>query len=341
MTSREKRPYKLLINTLQRLDYWLQRDGVTRVIVAAETIAEIKNQTLPNHVEIIPQKRTGKRKLLRGRRHYDEQRLRLATWTKDRLDENALPFVACCTSGAVDLKIADYWLKIQAGDWVVFPAGIPKQDGSEPHFYEDYTGRSGDVLWIYSGITRFDGLNCWICRSIGEEHYKFRESDCRIEKPLLAQVFDGFCDEALGARREEYLQRMLSLVLFVLRGEIEAGNVLRRTRKLHLEKAGEISDPISEAIEYIEGNLHQHLTIDKIARQVMVSPATFTRHFKRETGKTFQQYHTERRLEIARQLLKNSNLTITDICARVGLKRGQLWALFIREHGCSPSEYRK
>jgi len=333
-------PYLPLVSTLKRLESWLEHDGTSRFVVAEPTIKKLKAQGLPDHIKVIPKRRRGKRKALRTRRNYNEIRAKLAVWPDDHLDENALPFVTCCTSGEADLVIADYVLRCRAGDWVFFPAGIPKQDGSKPHLEGKSEGRKGDVLWINAGATRYGGLSCWICRSDDKEHYKPRETDCRIESPFLAQLFNGFCEEVQGAKRTEVMVKLLSFILFLICKEIDAGNVSQGARNLRRDGEAGVDDPITQSMFYIDENLHQHLTIDKVARQVAVSPATFTRHFKERTGSTFYEYQTKRRMETAEILLKTTSLTVLQVCQRVGLQYGQLRKLFLKKHGCSPSKYR-
>jgi len=330
-----------LISTLKRLESWLERDDTSRIMVAEPTIEKFKAQHFPHHVEVIYKERIGKRKALRGRRNYNEARPVLALWPEDKLDESALPLVACCIRGAVDFTIADYVLKINAGDWVVFPPGVPKQDGNDPHFEGDSEKRSGDVLWMRTGVARSDGLSLWACRSEDWKHSKLKGFRCRIEDHFLAQLFNGFCDEIQNARRPGVLRRLLPLILYILRAETSAGTVSHESMEWCYNSQGDRSTPIAEALSYIDGNLDRHLTIEKVAQHIAVSPATFTRYFKKETGETFGSYQQRRRMEIAEGLLETTNLTVLHICQRIGLQYSQMRKLFQKKHGLSPVEYRQ
>jgi AraC-like DNA-binding protein len=339
--ARLKKPlFSPLQQALQQLEVCRVHSGAARVIVAAPTVRELKRRGVPEHVRVLCKKRRGPRVPVRGRRHYHESQLHLAHWPEDGLVEGAVPSLACVLSGEADFNVADYVLCCRAGDWVMFPAGVPKQDGKRSHFEGDPVGRFGEVLWIYTANCD-SGLSCWICRSQGEHCVKPAEAHCRVEHRLLAQLFNGFCAEALELGRPQIIEHLLGLIMALLRDEITTGNALKEWGKPRYQNKDGQSGPIAEALAYITENLDAHLTIDKVARAVNLSPATFTRRFKEETGQTFQQYQTQQRMEIAEELLTAAERPLTYVCRRVGLKYGQLWSLFQQRHGCSPSEFRR
>jgi AraC-like DNA-binding protein len=325
---------------LSQLEAWLARDGASRIIVAKRSLQELKAQRLPQHINVTPKKRVGKRIATRGRRNYYESRGKLATWPDDAQDENSIPSIACMLSGQAEFHIADYLISCRAGDCLLIPPAVPKQDGSKSHFEGDPTGRACEILWIYTGITQTDGISCWICRSEGSSHLKPENSSCRIEHRFLAQLFNQFCSETLTTSRPEIVERLFALVLLLIRSEIEAGKALEDWGRPRYQGTDKQKSPITQALAYIEEHLDEHLTIEKVARQVILSPATFTRHFKQETGQTFTEYQTQFRLKVAEKLLLTTDIPLSQICSRIGLKYGQMWSLFQKAHGCSPSEFR-
>lgn len=329
-----------LIEALQRTEFWLTRDNASRIIVAQPSLKQMKQQKLPDHVRITPKKLKGPRQPVRGRRHYNQQHLKLARWPNDAMDENDLPFILCVISGQAEFRIADYMLHCSVGDWIFVPADIPKQDGSEPHFEGDPARRQCDVLWIFGEMGRDEGLKCWICRSKELEHFQEKKANCRIDKPFLAQLFNGFCEEIQEAHRPELVTYFLRGVLLLMRSEIEANNGWFGATK-QITESETPRDPIEEAQHYISTNIHRHLTINAVAHQVLISPATLTRHFPKRTGQTFNEFLNAQRLRIASELLTETNLPISIIGEKVGLKYGQLRILFQQNHHCSPGEFRK
>ena len=85
----------------------------------------------------------------------------------------------------------------------------------------------------------------------------------------------------------------------------------------------------------------ERLTVADLARVAGVSPAHFSREFRRSFGESPHRYLLTRRLERAAALLRNTDRPVTDICFSVGLTSvGSFTTSFGRIHGMSPAAYR-
>jgi AraC-like DNA-binding protein len=83
------------------------------------------------------------------------------------------------------------------------------------------------------------------------------------------------------------------------------------------------------------------LDVPALARAAHLSPAHFSREFRREFGETPHQYLLTRRLERAAALLCNTDRAVADICLAVGLRSvGSFTTSFGRAYGLSPTAYR-
>jgi AraC-like DNA-binding protein len=83
------------------------------------------------------------------------------------------------------------------------------------------------------------------------------------------------------------------------------------------------------------------LDVSALARAAHLSPAHFSREFRRSFGETPHQYLLTRRLERATALLRNTDRTVADICFTVGLSSvGSFTSSFGRTFGLSPTAYR-
>jgi len=83
------------------------------------------------------------------------------------------------------------------------------------------------------------------------------------------------------------------------------------------------------------------LDVPSLARAAHLSPAHFSREFRRVFGETPHQYLRTRRLERAAALLRNTDRPIVEICLAVGLRSiGSFTTSFRRAFGLSPTAYR-
>jgi AraC-like DNA-binding protein len=84
------------------------------------------------------------------------------------------------------------------------------------------------------------------------------------------------------------------------------------------------------------------LDIDRLAAEASTSKYHFIRSFAATYGETPMRYLTRRRMERAQDLLRTTNLTVTEICTLVGYSSlGTFSTRFSEMVGCSPSTYQQ
>lgn len=117
------------------------------------------------------------------------------------------------------------------------------------------------------------------------------------------------------------------------------GGSLRAVRE---EKRQQDSKPIRLAKQYIQEHYMQQVSLDDVSGYVGFSPAYFSTLFKRESGGNFLDYLTEIRMGRAKDLLKETNLSVAAICEQVGYSDLKHFARSFRNStGLKPNEYRK
>ncbi|MEQ1702334.1 MAG: AraC family transcriptional regulator [Ilumatobacteraceae bacterium] len=83
------------------------------------------------------------------------------------------------------------------------------------------------------------------------------------------------------------------------------------------------------------------LDVRALAREAKLSPAHFSREFRRTFGESPHQYLLTRRLERAAFLLRNTDRSVAHICMAVGLSSvGSFTTSFGRAFGMAPTVYR-
>ncbi len=97
-----------------------------------------------------------------------------------------------------------------------------------------------------------------------------------------------------------------------------------------------------ELLSYINDNCSRRLSLEQLAADNHYSPAYFSRLFRNQTGITFTEYVNRCRLKKAEKLLRETELSVGDICFETGFSnRTQFFRLFANRYGTSPLKYRK
>jgi len=78
------------------------------------------------------------------------------------------------------------------------------------------------------------------------------------------------------------------------------------------------ADSLATVISWMEGHLHQPLTVGQLAARAHLSPRSFARRFVQETGTTPQRWLTGQRLLLAQHLLEDTGETVDVIAGRAG-----------------------
>ncbi len=94
--------------------------------------------------------------------------------------------------------------------------------------------------------------------------------------------------------------------------------------------------------QWLPDHLGEALTVEQLADRAAMSPRSFARSFRAETGATPAAYVEELRVESARRLLEMSDLGLPAVAAAVGLGRVETFhRAFRRRTGTTPDRYRQ
>jgi len=94
-------------------------------------------------------------------------------------------------------------------------------------------------------------------------------------------------------------------------------------------------------LTYIDEHLHDDLSIQDISKQWFIHPNYLSSLFRKTLGITFSKYLTDKRLNRACELLRTTDLAVSEVAERSGYRDYFYFArLFKKQIGCTPSEYR-
>lgn len=106
--------------------------------------------------------------------------------------------------------------------------------------------------------------------------------------------------------------------------------------------SSEIVTSIFKAVDHVKKKMKHDLQLPDIAREVGMSRSYFSRCFRDITGKTFQDYVRDLRIEQAKKLLRHTKRSISWIAAESGYPNERYFSRVFRElTGTLPRDYRR
>ncbi len=247
------------------------------------------------------------------------------------------------------------------------------------NFYEIYLFLSGNVTYIIEGKSYKLKPKDILIINNKELHKAFVESGVPYERIViwlnpeyvkslssdktdLLTVFDTSLRESYNLLRlrpdiTEYIYGIAEKLGVVINSKTFGNDILREAYIIELlvymNRAYQISrkngmdldvvnnDKIDNIIQYINANLDSDLTLQTLSSRFYLSKFHLLREFKKYTGYTIHKYIQQKRLILARELLKNCK-QVTEVCNKCGFgDYSNFIRAFKKEYGLSPKKYCK
>lgn len=136
-------------------------------------------------------------------------------------------------------------------------------------------------------------------------------------------------------------------------GKIEAITDFEKSKKLMSEMARaycrlvrkksvkQFSQQIQKTVMHIQSDLSGDLSLCVLAAAQNINPSYLSALFKKETGKTVTEYVNEKRIELASQLLRTTNLQIQTVAQYCGMADANYFSrVFKKYKGMTPTVFR-
>lgn len=159
--------------------------------------------------------------------------------------------------------------------------------------------------------------------------------------PVIGQLFSllrKLMDEDISVRKEADLDGIYTALLVrLLEVHRNLGKEIGRLGSLKSSTRAELYRRLSIARDYLDAHLHRRVGVEEAAAAACLSPHHFKRTFRELFGQTPHRYHVQRRLESAKQLLRQGRLSVGDICRAVGFEDSSSFIrLFRQRFGYTP-----
>lgn len=316
---------------------WSQQDAAERFIVAQK---EMRQADMPYGVKLVPHKIQSKRVIVKKGRCYNQARNVIAEWPAAGLQEIGKYILVCVLDGHVNYQIGHNRLQAGPGNFIFIPPGFPLPDGSQT--YVDL--EKSTFCTIITFLLHPNSLECWM--SHGNAEGRELSNRCLMVHERAVFLFEALMKEVMGGESKSLQmgEGLLNVFLLLLQREINAGNVqmFRSLSQFEIEPVKNPPPNFRAHLEsYVQTNLRSPLTLNDVSAEMYYSRAQFVRVMRRETGMSFNEYLSERRLEEAKKLLLNSQWAVTVVATLVGFKSDSHFRTFFKRHvGMTPTEFR-
>jgi AraC-like DNA-binding protein len=183
----------------------------------------------------------------------------------------------------------------------------------------------GKAIEVFPELKRMQALLDASCRGVS-----FPDETGAAAEPVMREML-----HAQGMRRVTLFVALLDLLT-------QTGERTRLASATYrAEPSTHTGTQINHVLAFIGKNLSQELREPDLAQLAGQSVSAFSRCFRRHTGLPFVQYVNRLRINLACQLLMSGELSITDICYRVGFNNlSNFNRQFLLLEGMSPSRWR-
>ncbi len=150
----------------------------------------------------------------------------------------------------------------------------------------------------------------------------------------------GVTDYLLKPLPYDELTRVLEKLIGIRRKYVD------RQQMEEIFREEDESDKEQSAVErvkrFIAENISSDLQRNDLARLVYMNPDYLSRLFKKQEGCSLSDYIIGKKMALAKQLLKNTELPVKDVGARVGMPYSSYFIrAFKKREGMTPQQYRE
>ena len=118
-------------------------------------------------------------------------------------------------------------------------------------------------------------------------------------------------------------------------------NMFYQNNLIEIDREPDKHEDLKKVIMFIQNNFDKSLTLEMIAKQIMISPNHLCKYFKKKMGITVFQYINQYRINQSIYYLLHSQLTIIDIAMNCGFDNISYYIrTFKKITGLTPKQYR-
>jgi Response regulator containing CheY-like receiver domain and AraC-type DNA-binding domain len=203
-----------------------------------------------------------------------------------------------------------------------------------------YYVQNGDVLKARDTANQFFD---WMVDNYGEYEKDIQTKVLEFVMTAEKEVFLlGRGGEYSFLFRQNYLSEILSCQSYTNLRRWFLDKISEACSDVTTKKREKEGSVIGKAKEYIKQRFSKYISQEEVAKHVDISSYYFSKLFKEEEGMNFIDYVTNLRIDKAKLLLKEGNVSIKEVCLEAGYTDPNYFSrIFKKVVGCTPTEYKE
>ena len=241
--------------------------------------------------------------------------------------------LSCIITGEGTRLLSDVSEPFAEGEVVMIPSGVQHCW----YFNKDKTDKDGNI----ENITIF--FNGDFLNNVSLCFPEFYEHIRHMQKAPNAVIFSGKVRERiyslmLRMRDESSEKRVLTFMeILLIISEDRTGRVIMNSKP---RSKGEVR--MSQIRSFVNCNYGRDISIEEVVSHIGMNKSAFCTFIKKETGLTFTNYVNDIRLNLAAASLKETDQSISETGASVGLTDTPYFCrIFKKKFGMTPTEYKR
>ncbi len=228
-----------------------------------------------------------------------------------------------CVDGKGWIQLQKKKAAIGAGEICIIPSGVP-------HSYGAVSSNPWTIYWFHLGGSLRDEIASAFSGNVNRPdvlQIGFSEERNALFKQITSTLLKGYSATNLlfaNLTFQYYLATIIAPENFKVNADSDFKN-----------------NAIDKAIDFMQKNLSNTLTLDNIAQEAQLSASFFSRKFKQDTGYSPIEYFNHLRIQKSCQLLHFGELRINEIALSIGIEDPFYFSRLFKKHmGISPGTYR-
>ena len=236
-------------------------------------------------------------------------------------------------SGTGSYKVDNKYYNVKKGDLLPFNPNV---------YHREYISKGEEIRELYIGVKNFKFDN------LPKDHIFSANFYGIVNFEKQSKGFLNCINEILDEQRNiepgydlVLKSLVMKLLVAILREKGELKN--EKNYKSCTFESSEKTNIVRTIISFMTSNYMQDISLDKISKNMYLSPVYISKIFKEETGDSPINYLIKIRLDKAAQFLQKENeMTIKEISKKVGYDDAYYFSKLFKKHfTISPIEYKK